>query len=91
MNIKHLTLIIALATAGTLNLTNLSAAEPALSPKAKANQIRTGAVTTTEPNLFARNPEIAASPKVLANFPQLARGHQAQPAKPMVACACCKS
>jgi hypothetical protein len=47
-------------------------------------------VTTADPNLLARNPEIAASPKVLANFPQLARGHQSQPVKPMAACACCK-
>ena len=90
MNTKHLTLIIALATAGTLNLSNLNAAEPALSPKANANQIKTVAATIADPNLFARNPDIAASPKVLANFPQLARGRQAQPAKPMAACACCK-
>ena len=91
MNIKKLTLIVGLATAATLNFNSLNATELALSPKAKANQIRTAAVTTAEPNLFASNPEIAASPKVLANFPQLARGHQVQPAKTMAACACCKS
>ena len=90
MNTKHLTLIIALATAGSLNLGFLNAAEPALPTKVPTNQTKCAAVTTADPNLLARDPEIAASPKVLANFPQLARGHQSQPVKPMAACACCK-
>ena len=90
MNTKHLTLIIALATAGTMNLGHLNAAEPAFSTKAPTNQTKCAAVTTADPNLLARNPEIAASPKVLANFPQLALGHQSQLVKPMAACACCK-
>jgi hypothetical protein len=90
MNTKHLTLILALALAGTLNLSNLNAAESARSPKAVTNQTKCAAVTVADPNLLARNPDIAASPKVLANFPQLARGHKAQPDKPMAACTCCK-
>ena len=90
MNTKNLTLIIALAAASTLNLINLNAADLALSPKARANQPKPAAVTTGDPNLLARNSEVAASPKVLANFPQLARGHTAQPGKPMAACTCCK-
>ena len=90
MNTKHLTLILALAAAGTLNFTNLNAAESARSPKVLANQPKATAPTTADPNLLARNPDIAASPKVLANFPQMARKQQAQTSKPMVACACCK-
>jgi len=90
MNKKHLTLIVALATAGTLNLINLNAAELALSPKALANQPKTTASTTAEPNLLARNPDIAASPKVLANFPQMAHNQHPQAFKPMVGCVCCK-
>lgn len=90
MNTKHLTLIIALATAGTLNLTNLNAAEPALSQKALPNETNCAAVIVAGPNLIARNPNIAASPKVLANFPQLAHRQHAQPAKSMMACSCCK-
>jgi hypothetical protein len=90
MNTKHLTLIIALATAGSLNLGFLNAAEPALPTKVPTNQTKCAAVTTAGPNLLARNPEIAASPKVLANFPQLAHSQHAQPTKPMMACSCCK-
>jgi hypothetical protein len=90
MNTKHLTLIIALATAGILNLTNLNAAEPALSQKAPTDHAKCAAVTVADPNFFPRNPNIAASPKVLANFPQLAHSQHAQPTKPMMACSCCK-
>ena len=90
MNSKYLIILIGLAAAGTLNLTNLNAAESARSPKVLANQPKTPACTTSDPNLLARNPDIAATPKVLANFPQMARSQHAQTSKPRVACACCK-
>jgi len=80
----------ALATIGTLSIGHLNAAEPALSLKAKVTQAKTAPVTAADPNLLARNSEVAASPKVLANFPQLARGHKTQPDKSMAACTCCK-
>lgn len=90
MNTKHLTLIIALAIAGTLNLTSLNAAEVAPSQKAPTDHAKCAMVTVADPNLFARNPNIAASPKVFANFPQMARSQHVQMAKQMAACSCCK-
>ena len=90
MNTKNLTIIVALAAAATLSNISLNAVEPALSPQAKACHTKTVPVTTADPNLLARNPEVAASPKVLANFPQMAKGRNAQPNKAMAASSCCK-
>jgi hypothetical protein len=90
MNTKNLTLIIALATVGTLGTINLNAAESALSPTAKGCHATCTPVTTANTNLIARKSEVVASPKVFANFPYLAGGHKIQPSKPMVACTCCK-
>jgi hypothetical protein len=90
MNTKNLALIIALATAGTLNLTSLNAAEPALAPQVKACHTPAAAVTTSDASLATPSYTVAASPKVFASFPYLASGHKAQPAKPMTACSCCK-
>ena len=90
MNAKYLTLILTVAAATTLSTLNLNAAAPAVSPTAKACHTTAGPVTTADANLAARNSDVAASPKVLANFPYLASGHKAQPAKTMAACACCK-
>jgi hypothetical protein len=90
MNMKNMTILIALATAATLSSMNLNAAEPATSPQAKACHNQTAPVTTAEPNLLAGNSAIAASPKTLANFPQLAKAHAPKPSTPMMACSCCK-
>jgi hypothetical protein len=90
MNTKHLTLIITVAAATTLGTLNLNAAEPAVSPTAKACHITAAAVTTADPSLVARKTEVVASPKVFANFPSLAGEHKGQSSKPMAGCACCK-
>ena len=90
MPTKILTVIVALAAVATLSTFNLNAAEAAPAPEAAACQRKTVQVTTTDPNLLARNPAIAASPKTLANFPQLAKVHAPQPNKPMATCSCCK-
>ena len=90
MNTKNMTIIIALATVATLSTLNLNAAEPAPAPQAKACCSQTAPVTTADPNLIARNSAIAASPKTLANFPQLAKAHAPKPSTPMMACGCCK-
>jgi hypothetical protein len=87
---KNLTVIIALAAVTTLSTLNLNASEPAPSPQAKACCSRTAPVTTADPNLIARNSVIAASPKTLANFPQLAKTQAPKPSTPMIACGCCK-
>jgi hypothetical protein len=91
MNTKHLKIIITLALAATVNLINLNAADLAASPKGKASQIKTAQAMLYEPDLIARNSDLAASPKVLANLPQLAKAHTTLPTKTMVACSCCKS
>ena len=90
MNTKQLTLMITVAAATTLGTLNLNAAEPAVSPTAKACHPTAAEVTTADPSLVTRSSAVVASPKVFANFPYLASGHKSQPAKPMVACACCK-
>ena len=90
MNTKHLTLILTVAAATTLTTLNLNAAEPAVAPAAKACHSTAAAATTTDSNLPTRTSEVAASPKVFANFPYLAGGNQTQSAKPMAGCACCK-
>ena len=90
MHTKNLTLIVALATVTTLSTLTLNAAEATPSPCATACQRKTVQATTADPNLLARNSAIAASPKTLANFPQLAKVHASQPTQPMVTCSCCK-
>ena len=90
MNTKQLTLIIMVAAAIKLGTLNLNAAEPAVSPTAKACRVTAVPATTADPGPVKRNSTVVASPKVFANFPHLAGGHKSQPAKPMVACACCK-
>ncbi len=90
MSTKNMTIIIALATVATLSSLNLNAAEAAPAPQAKACCSRTASVTTADPNLLARNSTIAASPKTLANFPQLAKAHALKPGTPMIAGGCCK-
>ena len=90
MNTKYLIAFIALAAAATLTTLDLNAAEPAPSSQATACHTKAVPVTTADPNLLARNPDVAASRKVLANFPQMAKGHKPQPAKTMAACSCCK-
>ena len=90
MLIKNLTLIVALATVATLSTLNLNAAEPAPAPQATACHAKTVQTTTADPNLLARNPAIAASPKTLANLPQLGKAHAKQPSTPVLACSCCK-
>jgi hypothetical protein len=90
MNTKQLTLILTVAAATTLGTLNLNAAAPAVSPTAKSCCSTAVPATTADANLAARNSEAVASPKAFANFPYLAGGHKAQPAKTMAACACCK-
>ena len=90
MNTKNMTIIIALATVATLSTLNLNAAEPTSAPQAKACCSQTAQVTTADPNFLARNSAIAASPKTLANFPQLTKAHAPKPNTPMMACGCCK-
>ena len=85
-----MTIIIALATVATLGTLNLNAAEPAPAPQAKACHSQTAPVATADANLNARHTEVIASPKALANLPQLAKGHNAQSTKTMAACSCCK-
>jgi hypothetical protein len=89
MNTKNPTLIITLAVAITLGTINLNAAEPVLSPKAQANQIKRVQITTADPNLLACNREVIASPKVLADFSQVAQCHKAQSGKLIGVGACC--
>jgi hypothetical protein len=87
---QTLTLIVALAAVATLSPLTLTAAEPAPSPKAACTQCQTRQAVSADPDLLARNPAIAASPKTLANFPQLAKVHTPQPNQALAACACCK-
>ena len=91
MNMKNLILIAALAAGATLSNLDLNAAEPALSTKATACCAKTVQATTVDPDLRARNSAIAASPKTLANFPQLGKAYASQPKTQMAACGCCKS
>ena len=85
-----MTIIIALATVATLSTLNLNAAEPAPTPHSKACCRQTARVMTADQNITAHNSAIAASPKTLANFPQLAKAHAPKPSAPMIACGCCK-
>jgi hypothetical protein len=87
---KNLTQIITLAAGLAFSLINLNAAEPVLSPKAKADPSKPVPVSTADPELRARKFEVAASPKVLANFPYLARGGKGAPSRLMAVCSCCK-
>jgi hypothetical protein len=87
---KNLTVIVVLASVATLSTLDLNAAGPAPSAQAKACCSQTAPATTADPNLIARNFTIAASPKTLANFPQLAKAQAPQPSTPRIACSCCK-
>ena len=90
MPAKNLTQIVALAAVAALSSLNLNAAEPALSTKATACCAKTVQTATADQDLRARNSAIAASPKTLANFPQLAKANAPKPSTPMIACSCCK-
>ena len=90
MNTKHRKIIVALALAATLNLLSLNAAQPAPSSKTATCCLKSASAAPAHPDLLARNSDIAASPKVLANLPQLAKRHQAPSSQPLMACDCCK-
>jgi hypothetical protein len=90
MNKRNLILSPALVAAVAASIIALNATEPVLSPKARADQMKAAPAAVANPNLPARNSQVAASPKVLANFPQLAPGHEGPAEKAKAACTCCK-